>query len=66
VEWSEKREVNLKQPWSDLDPNYPLVGTASIIFTMVIHTTPSNLERKACPYSFNDLPMLLSRELQII
>jgi len=37
---NEKGEVDLKQPWSDIDP-YPLAGT---LFIVVIRTHASNLE----------------------
>jgi len=44
---NEKGEVDLEQPWTDLDPNYPLVET-SIIFTMVFRSLASSLEWKTC------------------
>jgi len=40
---NEKGEADLKQLWSDLDLNYPPVGT-SIIFIMVIRSLASSLE----------------------
>jgi len=43
---NENGGVNIWQPASDLDPNYPLVGP-SIIFTMVILSPASNLEWEA-------------------
>jgi len=39
---NEKGGTDLLQPWSDLDPNYPLVGT-SIIFDVVFQSHFSNL-----------------------
>ena len=43
---NEKEKVDLQQPWTDHDPNYPLVGT-SIIFTMVFWSHISYLEWEA-------------------
>ena len=39
----EEGEADLYQWWSDLNPNYPLVGT-SIIFIVVLCSFASNLE----------------------
>ena len=40
---SEKGEVDLKPPWSDLGPNYPLVGSF-IIFTAAFRSHASKLK----------------------
>jgi len=44
---NENWEVDLWQPWSDHDPNYPVNGT-STIFTVAFSSPASNLEWEAC------------------